>query len=321
MILGRGLVVWLVLFSLVALKWPVFFGQSFDPFVASAGNLDLVIAVTMFAIGALLPQDEVQTVLRRWPTVLSGTIVQYLSMPLLAYCIARGFGFEGPYLTGIVMAGCVPGAMASNVLSLIARANVSYSVGLTTSATLLSPLMVPLAMKLTLGQWQTFPFWTTAFTLVKTVVGPVLLGYLVARLSRRFESVARWLAPVVANLSILWIIAVVVALNRDRLTVWHGTLIVALLLLNLGGYLAGFLGGALIRLPDSMRRALTLEVGMQNAGLGTVLVLKLFGDQPETAIPTALYTFGCMLTGTLLANLWSFRTPLDFVENTGQIVD
>jgi BASS family bile acid:Na+ symporter len=62
-----------------------------------------------------------------------------------------------------------------------------------------------------------------------------------------------------------------------------------------------------MRIPDAMRRALTLEVGMQNAGLGTGLILTLFPDHPAAAIPTAAYTFGCMFTGTLLAHVWSRR--------------
>jgi BASS family bile acid:Na+ symporter len=59
-----------------------------------------------------------------------------------------------------------------------------------------------------------------------------------------------------------------------------------------------------MRLPEPMRRALTLEVGMQNAGLGAALAVKLFPDQAGVAIAPALYTFGCMLTGTMLAHIW-----------------
>jgi bile acid:Na+ symporter, BASS family len=66
-----------------------------------------------------------------------------------------------------------------------------------------------------------------------------------------------------------------------------------------------------MRLPSAMRRALTLEVGMQNAGLGTMLVLRLFADTPAAAIPTAAYTFGCMLTGTVLAQVWGRRSRDD----------
>ena len=82
-------------------------------------------------------------------------------------------------------------------------------------------------------------------------------------------------------------------------------MLVALLILNLLGYAAGFFGGRLMQLPSGMRRALTLEVGMQNAGLGTVMVSELFSNQPDALIPTAAYTFVCMLTGTILAQLWS----------------
>jgi BASS family bile acid:Na+ symporter len=303
--LERLLLLWLTLLSLVAYFWDRWLPGVWDPFVDTRPLLDLLIGLTMFAIGSLLPKDEVRQVARQWPTVLSGTAVQYASMPLLAYLIARAFGFEGATLTGIIMVGCVPGAMASNVLTLAARANVSYSVSLTTSATLLSPLMVPLALKLTLGQWRPVPVGEVGLSLLLTVVSPVVLGYASARLWPRCDAVARRWGATVANLTILWIIAIVVGLNRERLGNFAPTILVALLVVNLAGYLAGNAGGRLLRLPPSMRRALTLEVGMQNAGLGTFLVLTIFEDEPAAAIPTAIYTFGCMFTGTVLARLWA----------------
>lgn len=301
----RLLLVWLVLFSAAAFYWDRLLPGAIDPFVASQPYLDWIIVVTMFTIGSLLPEDEIRQVARRWPTVLGGTAVQYISMPLLAFGFGWLCGFRGPILTGIVMAGCVPGAMASNVLTLAARANVSYSISLTTSATLLSPIMVPLALKLTLGQWRTFPAGALSLTLLWTVVLPVVLGHLLTRLNAPFARIMKRVGPMVANLVILWIIAVVIALNRQRLEQCTLLLLFALLGLNLGGYAAGNLGARAMRLPVSMRRALTLEVGMQNAGLGTVLVLKVFGSEPTAAIPTALYTFGCMFTGTILARAWA----------------
>ncbi|MBN1589700.1 MAG: bile acid:sodium symporter family protein [Pirellulales bacterium] len=305
-LLERLLVVWLVLISLVAFWWPSMrLGTHFDPFIGSQAGLQWIIAVTMLAIGSLLPRDEIRQVMRRWPTVLGGTTVQYVTMPLLAYVVGRAMGFEGSLLTGIVVVGCVPGAMASNVLTLAARANVSYSVSLTTSATLFSPLLVPLALKLTLGQWREFPAWSVGLTLLWTVVIPVVVGHLLSRWSPTWNATFRSLGSIVANLTILWIIAVVVAVNRDRLNHFHLTLLLALSMINLGGYLAGFLGGKLMRLPRPMRRALTLEVGMQNAGLGTFLLLAVFKNEPEATIPTAIYTFGCMLTGTVLARIWA----------------
>src|SRR5690606_24443291 len=96
-----------------------------------------------------------------------------------------------------------------------------------------------------------------------------------------------------------------VGLNRDKLGSATPQLLLALLLINLLGFAAGWFGGSAMRLPIAMRRALTLEVGMQNAGLGTGLVLTVFPEHPAAAIPTAAYTFGCMATGTVLAQVWS----------------
>ncbi|HEY4262785.1 MAG TPA: bile acid:sodium symporter family protein [Schlesneria sp.] len=324
--LQRYLMVWLVLSSSVSLFWPRLFPGEFDPFLPSGNALTVGIFVVMFAVGALMRLDEVLEVGRRWPAVLFGTSVQYASMPLLAYVIGHAFAFDKTTLLGVIMVGCVPGAMASNVLTMTSRGNVSYSVALTTLATMLSPIAVPLALWLTLdvsgdmsGQ---FKLWKVSQELLIQVVLPVLLGFGLRRLSSNFERLAERWAAVVANLAILWIIASVVGLNRQRLGIVFGfrdgglmfsesKLLLALLLINVLGYLSGYLAGRLVGMNDSMRRALTLEVGMQNCGLGTTLVVRLFpGDEFVAAtIPTAAYTFGCVFTATILALFWS-RIPI-----------
>ena len=307
MLLQRYLLIWLVISSWIAFQWP---STWWDPFLRTAPYLKYMITVTMFAIGMMLPRDEVNLVIRRWYSVLGGTAIQYLAMPALGYLVGRAFGFEGPYLIGMVMVGCVPGAMASNVLTINAGGNASYSVSLTTMATLVSPLAVPLALALTLGakspEQKAILMDSAVFTLWSVVV-PVVVGHVLARWTPDAERHYRHIGPLIANLVILWIIAVVVALNRTQLSSTPASMMVALLCVNAGGYAAGFTGGLGLRLPDGMRRALTLEVGMQNAGLGATLASHLFPDQPETAIAPAMYTFGCMLTGTILSRLWSLR--------------
>jgi BASS family bile acid:Na+ symporter len=231
-------------------------------------------------------------------------------MPAAAFAMGHAFGIKNELLLGVILVGCVPGAMASNVLTLAARGNVSYSVSLTTSATLLSPLVVPAALYLTTRQsnvdsealvWQAFVVLTTQ------VVGPVVAGHLSARRFSAVESFMRRVGSTVANLVILWIIAVVVNANHERLSEVGPQLAGALLAINLSGYCAGYAAGIGMRLPDPMQRALTLEIGLQNAGLGSVMAAQLFPDTPEVALPPALYTFGCMLTGTILAQVWSLR--------------
>lgn len=319
----RTLLVWLTLASMAAYFWPDIAGaESFDPFLKTAPAIPYQFAVTMFCIGCLLPRAEVDQLARRWATVLGGTTIQYLTMPLLAWACATSFGLEGPYLTGVIVVGCVPGAMASNVLTLAAKGNVSYSVSLTTMATILSPLIVPWVLQFALGEQRDIPTQKIMIALLWQVVGPVVAGHLICRCAAGFSNVMRGLGPIVANATIVWIIAVVVAKNRANLaTALDGestavAVLVSLLLLNLLGYSAGFCGGSLLRITPGMRKALTLEIGMQNAGLGTSLVQQFFDDEPAAALPPALYTFGCMLTGTLLAQWWAWKSSCDDVAVT-----
>jgi len=301
-VLERLLLVWLVLLCLPAFYWPQWLPDVADPFLVAKPGLEYLFAVTMLAIGSLLPADEIRQVARRWPTVLGGTAVQFTAMPLLAYTCGHLFGLKGSALIGVVMVGCVPGAMASNVLTLVARGNVSYSVSLTASATLLSPLVVPFALRATLGQEVDFDTLRVMWQLCWMVVLPVVAGHTLARAFAWWHAAAKRTGAIIANLAILWIIATVVAANRERISQLQFMMLGALLAINFGGYIAGLAGAVLFRLPVPMRRALTLEVGMQNAGLGTVLATKFFGA--EAAIAPALYTFGCMFTGTVLARIW-----------------
>jgi BASS family bile acid:Na+ symporter len=300
------LLVWLVLLCGVACWWP-------EPFVFTLPALQPLIAVTMFCIGMLIPREEIVTLQRHWPSVLGGTCVQYAAMPLLSVAAVWLFGLEGPYAIGVIMVGCVPGAMASNVLTLKARGNVSYSVSLTTSATLVSPLVVPLTLYLALGHKEQLPDpMKQVWTLLATVVLPVVVGYLLSRSSRRVAHVAGFVASPLAQALILWIIAAVVANvvakhSLARLEEGFWISLGPLALVNLLGFAAGWAGGLLMRIDEPMRRALTLEVGMQNAGLGAVLASTWFADLPDAAVPPALYTFGCMFTGTMLAQYWAIR--------------
>lgn len=305
--LQRFLLVWLVVLCAGAYLWPE--TLAINPFASTKMVRSCLFAATMFVIGSLLPPEEVKDVVRRWPTVFGGTTIQYLAMPLLAYSLGHAFGFEGDMLRGVILVGCVPGAMASNVLTQAAKGNVSYSVSLTTSATVLSPLVVPLvlyfAVNVDLPPEERQKLIYSSFVLLTVqVVVPVLAGFGVSRVLKPFERHMSQCGSVYANLSILWIIAAIVHLKRDSLHQIGPMLAMALVTINVCGYAAGYLGGAALRLDESKRRALTLEVGMQNAGLGAIMADNLFPGS-DTTLPPVLYMVGCMLTGTALAQAWS----------------
>ncbi len=316
--LQRFLLIWLLLGSITALFWPQT-GIAFDPFLAIGGSgIQWLLVVIMFCIGMLLPATEVNALALRWPTVVVGTAVQYISMPLLAWCCVQYFKPDPATAAGVMIVGCVPGAMASNVLTLAARGNVSYSVSLTTSATLLSPLIVPIILRLTIADNIDYDGGQAVRLFVLRVVAPVIIGHCLRRfipdLSEGFLSSS----GMIANLAILAVISIAVALQRDRLTDIGASLLGMLALINLMGYAFGYLGGAGLRFPEAMRRALTLEVGMQNAGAGTALAIQLFGEESAAITPCILYTFGCMFTGTLLATVWNSFPPVSTTEGANQ---
>lgn len=303
---GGGVLVALVISSTLAFYWPSI-SSSFDPFRLDSNSLSGLVVLTMFCLGLVVQDHELDELRRRPLMVFLGVAVQCTLMPALAWLVVWVLRLEGPLSYGVMLCGCVPGAMASNVLTMTARGNVSYSVSLTSVATLLSPVTVPTALVIVAGLEtgaEVFRPGKMALTLLLTVVLPVVVGYLI---KRRFASVRRYVvaaAPHIATVALLWIIASVVAGNRDRLSQVAASLVVGLLAMNLLGYLGGYMAGRATRMPDAMRRALTLEVGMQNAGLGTVLAATLLGSDSLAQIPTATYTFGCMLTGTLVAAMW-----------------
>ena len=324
--LDRFLLLWLCGSSLLAFLWPVEMLQDrlpwlpdewsqalADPFTNGVVTLRYVIGCTMFCIGWLVPKDEVRQLMLRWPMVLIGTAAQYGSMPLLAYLLAHSLPLSEDHRIGLIMVGCVPGAMASNVLTMMARGNVSYSVSLTTLATLASPFAVPFLLYWLLGEQKEIDVYQQFQFLLMFVVGPTVAGHLIGNVRDTIQKRFARVSKVVASLAILWIIAVVVGKNRDTLADGTGAIVLAVLL-NVSGYMVGGLVGRTCRMEEGMSRALSLEIGMQNAGLGSTMAAAIFIDRPAVLIPTAFYTFGCMLTGIILARFWMQRDTSELPE-------
>ncbi len=302
-----SLLFWLLVTSGVAFVWPA--GSiGVDPFAADSRLLWTLIVITMFALGTLVRPAELQP-LRAAPWwVALGVATQMTVMPLAAWLTTKLIPMDPELAAGVILVGCAPGAMASNVLTNTARGSVAYSVSLTSVATIASPLSVPLTLWIVSGASTENSLSSAAIRLSLFVVLPTMVGYFASRQSTGISQIADKYGSLIASIALLWIIASVVAANREKLMNVSGLLVIALLAINLIGYAAGYGVGTISGLPERFRRALTLEVGMQNAGLGTALAATLYGPQTVATIPTAAYTFGCMLTGTVLAVWWNSRS-------------
>lgn len=287
--------VWVVLSGAVAYFWPA-------PFVSLKKLNETFFALTMFAIGAVLDVEDFKRIAKKPAIVLLGCCAQYSIMPLGAYALARLFNLSPELTVGLILTGAAPGAMASNVMSYIAKADTAYSVSLTTASTLLCPVLTPGLTYLLARTTLPVPFWSMFLSVIYMVVAPLLLGFAVRHFFRkRVERIAA-VFPAISVTFIIFICSLVIALNRDRLAQLTGIIVAVGVILNLYGMTAGYGLGSIFRMEVKRRRTLAIEIGMQNAGLGTALALKHFGE--VTALPAAAFVFICIITASVMAEWW-----------------
>ncbi len=266
--------------------------------------LEPAFGVTMFLVGTLVRPEQLDSFFRSPGRALSGLVAQYTIMPLAAFAFSRFF--DDPALrTGVVLVGCMPGAMASNVMTVLLRGDLVLSVALTTLATFLSPLVISFWLPLLADARMEVPVASLARNATTLVVLPVAAGVALRRLRPDLPAAWTRVATAAASAAIVLIVLVVVAANRDRLATLGPGLAVALLGLNASGYALAFGVATLLRWPPAARRTLVVEVGMQNAGLGSVLALAHLGE--VGAVPSAFYTALCVVTASLAVPLAARR--------------
>ena len=250
-------------------------------------------AVTMFFVGSLVRPEQIRVFAETPTRPLSGLVSQYTIMPVCAWAISLLFS-DPVVRTGIVLVGCMPGAMASNVMTVLFRGDLMLSVTLTTLATLLSPLLLAFWLPVLADTRLDVPVasmvWNTVWMVVLPVAAGIGLRMLRPTMPKGWDRAATGLA----STSIVLIILIVVAANRERLANLGPELAIAMLALNLLGYALAFGVSTGLHWPPTQRRTLVIEVGMQNAGLGSVLALSHLGE--AGAVPSAFYTALCVIT-------------------------
>lgn len=286
---------WVVVFGIVAYIEP-------EPFIALKSHMNWFFALTMFGIGAVLEREDFNNIAKTPWIVVLGCVTQFIVMPFGAFFVARLFNLPPEIAIGLIVAGAAPGAMASNVMCYIAGADTAYSVSLTTVSTLLTPIMTPALTYLLADSIIHVPFWAMFASVLKMVVVPLIAGFWVRQLfDMRIRKIIK-IFPAISATFIIFICSLVIAMNKSYLAMITGVVLVAVVVLNATGMTAGYLVGHLFRFSTRRKRTLSIEIGMQNAGLGTVLVLKHFGEQ--SAIPTAAFVFVCIITASIVSEVW-----------------
>ncbi len=298
-IFTRLLVVWTVLAVAIGYIHPPVL-TVFRPY------LDYMFMFTMLGIGFVLnPEDFLPIIRKPWLPLL-GTLTQFVIMPLAAFLMAKALNLPPVLALGLIVAGSVPGAMASNVISYLARADVALSIAITTCSTFLAPVLTPLFTLIFARTFMQVDFWAMFQSILLMVVVPLGVGLtLKHRFRAKIESVL-YVFPAVSTLFIAFICGLIVALNKDKLLGITPLIFAAVVILNLIGLIGGYGAGRIYGFDKKQRRTLAIEVGMQNAGLGAVLALKHFSA--EAALPSALFATWCVITASVLAGVWNKKS-------------
>ena len=309
----KGLSFTLIILAMVcaAMYHPQYF-KSYGDFKFSALIIPLL-QIIMFGMGTELSITDFTNVLKMPKGIIIGVVGHYLIMPLVGFAVASLFNFPGEIAAGIILVGCCPSGLASNVMSYLAKANLALSVSVTTISTLLAPFFTPLLMRLLGGSFIAIDFWAMVWDITKIVIIPIIAGlgfhYLV-------RGRLKWLdkaLPLLSMAGIAFIIVIITAAGRDNLLKVGALLIVATILHNLAGYFLGYWSGRLLKLPERDCRTIALEVGMQNAGLASGLALAM-GKLASAGLAPAIFGPVMNITGSSLASWWHNHLPEDITE-------
>lgn len=231
----------------------------------------------------------------------------------MGYVLAKMSGFPPEIAAGIVLIGCSPSGVASNVMAYLAKANLALSITITTIATLLAPFVTPVLMDLLAGEFIEIDVLKMMWSIVKMIILPIGAGLLFNKLlGSRIQALNR-IMPLVSMLSIGLIIVVITAAGRDSLLDIGGILMLIVLVHNIFGYLLGYWYARLFRLPEQDARTIALEVGMQNGGLASGIANSL-GKIATMGLAPAVFGPLMNITGSVLASHWQKKIPKDHKE-------
>ena len=202
------------------------------------------------------------------------------------------------------MVGTCPGGTASNVMTYLSKGDVALSVGMTSVNTVLAPFLTPAITYLLLKTTVSVDVVSMFVSIIKVVIVPIALGFLINGLWGKHTQKVADVLPLVSVTAIALIVAAVVSHNSARILETGAQVFAVVILHNLLGYAVGYLLALAFRMPMSRKKALSIEIGMQNSGLATSLAGTAFPGLAMATVPGAIFSVRHNISGALLANLF-----------------
>ena len=264
-----------------------------------------LLGIIMFGMGMALRFDDFHIVFSRPRDVIVGCLAQYTIMPLLAFTMSRLFALDDALAVGVVLVGCCPGGTASNVITYLAKGDLALSVGMTAISTVVAPVMTPLLVWLLAGKTVDVDVAGMLLSILWVVILPIVAGLLAKWFWPRLTERVKEFLPAVSSLAIAFIVLIVISANAHKLLLGGLIIIVVVVLHNLCGLGLGYLIGRLLHLSTPKRKAISIEVGMQNSGLASSLATLHFAAYPMATIPGAIFSVWHNISGAVIARLYA----------------
>lgn len=293
---SKTFALWVLLFAFLAFVSP-------EAFLEIRVYIPYLLGIVMFGMGITLTFNDFSEVVKHPKSVIVGVVGQFVIMPAIAFALAKLFALPTDLAIGVILVGACPGGTSSNVMTYLAKGNTALSVACTTISTLLAPLLTPVIFYVLASQWIDIDASAMFASVLKMVLFPIFLGLIIRALLKKQMAQISQTMPLVSVIAIVLILAAVVAGSKDKI-IDSGLLIFGVVVLhNCLGYLIGFLAAKALRLNNYDSKAIAIEVGMQNSGLGAALATAHFN--PIAAVPSAVFSFWHNVSGPILANYFS----------------
>ncbi len=301
----------------LAWVWPEGFTWMTDGRIALGGQplLSLALGTIMLAMGLTLSFEDYRALARLPRALLAGVGLQFVVMPLSGFAIARALALEPGLAVGLILVACCPGGTASNIVAFLARGNVALSVAMTMASTLAAVVLTPLLTGWLAGAYVAIDRWNLLFNMVSIVLLPVVAGTLLNRLFPRAAERVSAVLPLVAIVLVILIVGGIVGGAKAQIAEHAGVLLLATFLLRACGFGLGYVLARWLGLGEVEARTISIEVGMQNSGLGSGLAktpafAAQFASVQQAAlapVPAAISAVWHVLIGSVLAGFWRRR--------------
>ncbi len=266
--------------------------------------INYLLMIVMFGMGLTIKPEDFVLVFTHPKDILIGCLAQFTIMPVLAFLLGKAFGLEAGLLAGVILVGTCPGGTSSNVITYLSKGDVALSVGMTSVNTLLAPLLTPVITYLFLRTTVSVDVLAMFISIIKVVIVPIALGFVINHFFGKYTAKVKEALPLVSVLAITLIVAAVVSHNAAQILSTGAVIFLVVILHNLLGYACGLLLGKALKLPLAKKKALSVEIGMQNSGLATSLAATAFPDLALATVPGAIFSVWHNISGALLANVY-----------------